>query len=96
MKKIFREEKGETLEVYMDNMIMKLGMEKLHTQHLHQVFKTFRQYNMRLNHENCSSSLRARKYLGFYLIERGIEANLDKCKVIIQMKAPTSNNDIKR
>lgn len=39
MNKIFQEEIREILEVYMDDMIVKSGVENFHTHHLHWVFK---------------------------------------------------------
>lgn len=49
MNKVFKEEIGETLEVYIDNIIVKSNEEGLHDQHFSQVFQRVRQYNMRLN-----------------------------------------------
>lgn len=46
-------------------------------------------YNMKLNSMKCTFRLRADKFLGFYLTERGIEAIPDKCEVVVQMSAPT-------
>jgi len=43
---------------------------------------------MRLNPEKCTFRVKAGKFLGFYLTERGIEANLDKCRVILEMEPP--------
>ncbi|MCI33348.1 retrotransposon protein putative Ty3-gypsy subclass, partial [Trifolium medium] len=45
---------------------------------------------MRLNPEKCTFGIKAGKFLGFYLTERGIEANPDKCDAIIQMETPSS------
>lgn len=47
--KISQKEVGETLEVYMANMIMKSSKKGLHAQHLYKVFKRTRRYNMRIN-----------------------------------------------
>lgn len=96
MKKFFQEEIREALEVYMDNIIVKSSVDTLHTQHLHQVFERVRQYNMRLNPEKCTFAVRSRKFIGFYLMERGIEVNPEKCEVVIFIKAPTSKKDIQR
>ncbi|MCI56669.1 retrotransposon protein putative Ty1-copia subclass, partial [Trifolium medium] len=49
---------------------------------------------MRLNPEKCTFGIKAGKFLGFYLTERGIEANPDKCNAIIQMETPTSKERI--
>jgi len=36
------------------------------------------------------------KFLGFMLTQRGVEANLEKCKVIIEMRSPTNIKEIQR
>lgn len=51
---------------------------------------------MRFNLEKCTFFVRDGKFLGFYLTERGIEDNPNKCEVVIQMKAPTSNKNIQK
>ena len=56
------------LEVYVDDMIVKSQQEVDHTTHLKRVFDP----------EKCTFGVKADKFLGFYLTERGIEANPDK------------------
>jgi hypothetical protein len=74
------------LEVYIDDMIVKSAEESQHRHHLEAVFTRVRQYNMRLNQEKCTFPVKAGKFLGFYLTERGIEANLEKCRVVREME----------
>ncbi|GAU46452.1 hypothetical protein TSUD_402190 [Trifolium subterraneum] len=90
MNKVFREEIGDMLEVYMDDMIVKSHEEVDHTIHLQKVFEQARKFNMRFNPEKCTFGIRAGKFLGFYLTERGIEANPDKCRAFTEF--PTSND----
>jgi len=40
--------------------------------------------------------MEARKFLGFMLTERGIEANPDKCAAIIAMRSPTSVKEVQQ
>lgn len=49
---------------------------------------------MRLNSEKCTFIVRVGKFLCFYLTERDIEANTDKCKAVIKMGAPTTKKEI--
>lgn len=75
MNKVFKEEIGETLEVYMDDMIVKSSEYELHDPHLNRIFQRVWQYNMRLNLEECTFRVIDGKFLSFYLEERGIKAN---------------------
>ncbi|GAU10075.1 hypothetical protein TSUD_423040, partial [Trifolium subterraneum] len=80
MNKVFHNEIGDMLEVYIDDMIVKSEEEIDHTVHLKRVFDQARKFNMRFNPEKCTFGVKAGKFLGFYLTERGIEANPDKCR----------------
>ncbi|KAM1285033.1 hypothetical protein ACFX2J_027653 [Malus domestica] len=49
---------------------------------------------MRLNPNKCAFGVGSGKFLGFMISQRGIEANLEKIKVIIDMKEPVTSKDI--
>ncbi|GAU45421.1 hypothetical protein TSUD_182900 [Trifolium subterraneum] len=94
MNKVFHNEIGDMLEVYMDNMIVKSEKEIDHTVHLKRVFDQARKYNMRFNPEKCTFGVKAGKFLGFYLTERGIEVNPDKCRAFFDYPTPKSKKSI--
>lgn len=80
-KCLFQSNDTTMLEVYMDDMIVKSEQEVDHVIHLKKVFEQTQKYNMRLNPKKCTFVVWARKFLDFYRIERGIEANSDECWV---------------
>lgn len=94
MHKVFLEEIGKTLEVFMEDMIVKFNQEEIHDPHFQRVFKRVLQYNMRLNPKKNIPKLRVGKFLGFYLTKRGIKANPYKCKAMVQMGVPTSKKEV--
>ena len=49
---------------------------------------------MCLNPEKCTFEVKAGKFLGFYLTEKGIEANPDKCRAVLEMEPPSSTERI--
>ncbi|XP_058733219.1 uncharacterized protein LOC131604820 [Vicia villosa] len=49
---------------------------------------------MRFNPEKCTFGVRAGKFLGFYLTERGIEANLNKCRAFSGLPTPNLKKSI--
>ena len=57
---------------------------------LRETFDTLRSYNMKLNPRKCAFRVTAGKFLGFMVSQRGIEANPDKIRAIIEMK-PSRN-----
>ena len=81
---------GDVLEVHMDDIIVKSQQEVDHATHLKRVLEQTRKYNMRLNPEKCMFGVQAGKFLGFYLTERGIEADQDKCQAFTQLPTPHS------
>ena len=85
MNKVFRDEIGDMLEVYMDNIIVKYRTKTDHAAHLKRVFAQARQCKMRFNPEKCTFGVKEGEFLGFYLTDRGIEANPDKCRAFSKL-----------
>lgn len=49
---------------------------------------------MRLYPANCCLKVQAEKFIGFILTRRGIEFNLEKCQAVIDMRIPTSMEEV--
>ncbi|RDX72162.1 hypothetical protein CR513_48397, partial [Mucuna pruriens] len=88
MDKIFREIIGINIEVYVDDMVVKSTEAAGHCEALERVFSILRKHQLRLNPEKYSIGVHTGKFLGFMLTKRGIEANLDKCQAVINMRSP--------
>ena len=61
---------------------------------LRETFDTLRFYNMKLNPDKCVFRVTVGKFLGFMLSQRGIEANLDKIRAIIEMAPPKNVKEV--
>ena len=61
---------------------------------LQETFDTLRQYNMKLNPSKCAFGVSLGKFLGFMVSHRGIEANPEKIKAILDMKSPQSIKEV--
>ena len=57
-------------------------------ENLKEIFSTLRKYNMKLNPAKCVFAVALGKFLGFMVSQRGIEANPDKEKAIIEVESP--------
>ena len=67
-------------------------LAELHIAHLAESFQILKKYNMKLNPAKCAFEVSARKFLGFIVNNRGIEANPDKIAAAIKHKrSPTPN-----
>ena len=84
------------MKVYIDDMLVKSIKAKLHITHLAEAFQVLKSYNMKLNPAKCAFEVSAGKFLGFKVNNRGIEANPDKIKVMLDMLPPSNTKDIQR
>ena len=66
-------------------MLVKSRREDDHLENLRETFDTLRSYNMKLNPSKCAFEVMEKKFLGFKVSQRGIEANPDKIQAIIEM-----------
>ena len=55
---------------------------------LEETFGTLRSYNMKLNPSKCTFGVTTGKFLGFMVSQRGIEANPDKIRAIVEIPPP--------
>nr|KYP32048.1 Retrovirus-related Pol polyprotein from transposon opus [Cajanus cajan] len=84
MDKVFHQQIGRNMEVYVDDMVVKTTSATDHASDLAEVFAQVRKHNMSLNPEKCVFGVQGGKFLGFMITSRGIEANPEKCKAIIK------------
>ncbi|XP_072090422.1 uncharacterized protein [Arachis hypogaea] len=96
MNKVFENQIGRNIEVYVDDMVAKTMAGNSHIHDLAEIFAQIRRYNMRLNPEKCAFGIRGGKFLGFILTSRGIEANPEKCQAILDMQSPKTIKDVQR
>ena len=75
---MFAEQVGETMEVYINNMLVKSKLIVDHVLDLDLMFQVLRKYQMKLNPLNCAFGVASGKFLGFMVNQRGIEANPEK------------------
>ena len=62
---MFRDLIGKTMEVYMDDMLVKSRMVGDHVEHLRQMFNVLRKYQMELNPLKYAFEVGSSKFLGF-------------------------------
>ncbi|KAM1960947.1 hypothetical protein ACFX16_021450 [Malus domestica] len=91
---MFAEQIGKSMEVYVDDMLVKRKHADQHITNLSETFTILKRYRMRLNPNKCAFDVGFGKFLGFMISQRGIEANLEKIKAILNMKEPITSKDI--
>ncbi|XP_074324151.1 uncharacterized protein LOC141661067 [Apium graveolens] len=87
---MFKNQIGRTMEVYVDDMLVKSEVTSDHIKHLTEMFNILRRFRMKLNPQKCVFGVESGKFLGFIVNHRGIEANPAKIKALLDMKSPTN------
>ena len=75
-------------------MLVKSRREEDYLNNLEETFDTLRSYNMKLNLSNCAFRVMAGKFLRFMMSQRGIKANPDKIRAIIEMTPPRNVKEV--
>ena len=65
VNKMFSNQIGRNMEVYVDDMLIKSKEELTHLDDLRETFATLRQYQMKLNPSKCAFGVASGKFLGF-------------------------------
>ena len=72
--KLFKQQIGKSVELYIDDKITKSPTTDQHPEDLCQTFQVIRENRMRLNPAKCTFRVAAGKFLSFIVHERGIKA----------------------
>ena len=96
MTKIFKPLIGHTVEVYIDDIIVKIKTKDEHDQHLEEVLRLLSKYDMKLNPSKCAFRVSASNFLGFMITQMRIEVNPDQIKVVMETSAPSSKKELQR
>ena len=75
---MFKDLIGKTVEVYIDDMVVKTKESGRHARDLVEVFDILRQHKLCLNAKKCSFGVGLGKFLGYMITTRGIEVNPDQ------------------
>ncbi|CAL2258020.1 unnamed protein product [Prunus armeniaca] len=94
VNKIFKEQIGRTMEVYVDDMLVKTPKRADHLKNLTEAFSLLRQYCMKLNPSKCTFGVLSGRFLGYLVTQRGIEAHPHQIKAILEMKSPSTVKEI--
>ena len=94
MTKMFEPQLDRSIEVYVDDMVVKSKVVSEHVEDLTNIFGILREHNLRLNASKCSFGVGSRKFLGYMVTHRGIEVNPDQIKAINSLQPPRNPKEI--
>lgn len=78
---MFAELIDRTMEVYVNDMLVKSLKAMDHVIHLDNIFQILRKYRMKLNPLKCAIEVVLGQFLGYIINQRSIEANPKKIKL---------------
>ena len=94
MTRMFREKIGCTVEVYIDDMVVKSKQEAWHVEDLQGVFEVLWQHKLRLNAEKCTFGMGAGKFLGYLITNQGIEVKPDQIEAMNRLRLPSNPKEV--
>lgn len=72
MTRMFKPQLGKSIEIYVDDMVVKSKVVFEHLGDLGSTFGVLRKHKLRLNVSKCSSGVGSGKFLGYMVTHRGI------------------------
>ena len=94
--KLFKDQIGKTIEIYIDDMVMKCKLYQNHLEDLTETFRILRLHKLRLNASKCVFGVSSGKFLGFMVSHRNIKVNLDQIKAVHDLKAPQTHKEVQQ
>ena len=77
MTRMFEPQLGKSIEIYIDDMVIKSKLESEHINDLGNIFEILRRHKLRLNTFKCSFGVGSGKFLGYMVTYHGIRVNFD-------------------
>lgn len=94
MNTLFQNQIVKTMEVYVNDMLVKSLKASKHVADLNEAFSILRQNGMSLNPTKCAFGVKWEKFMGFMVTQKRIEANSKKIQALVNMKSPTKPNEV--
>jgi hypothetical protein len=96
MHKAFGDLIRDLIEVYVDDIVVKIKSRASLLDNLILVFDRLHSMHTKLNPDKFLFGVTTGKLLGFLVSHQGIEANPEKIKTIEAMRPPTSIKDVQK
>ena len=94
MTRISEPRLGKTIEIYIDDMVIKSKAESEHGSDLENIFDILRKHKLRLNASKSSFGVGSSKFLGYMVTHHGIEVNPDQIKAINNLQPPRNPKEV--
>jgi len=96
MIRMFEPQLGKSMEVYIDDMVVKSKVVFEHVGDLGNIFEILRKHKLRLNASKCSFGVRSDKFLGYTVTHRRLEVNPNQINVINSLQLPRNPKEVQK
>ena len=96
MTKMFEPPLGKSIEVYLNDMVVKSKVVSQHVGDLTNIFGTMRKHKLHLNASKCLFGVSSGKFLGYMVTHKGIEVNPDQMKAINNLQPPRNPKEVQK
>ena len=96
MTRMFEPQLGKSIEVYIDDMVVKSKVVSEHVGDLGNIFEILRKHKLHLNISKCSFSVGLGKFLGYMVTHRGMEFNPNQIKAINSLQLPRNPKKVQK
>ena len=96
MIRMFELQLVKSIEVYINDMVVKSQVVFEHVRDLGDIFEMLRKHKLRLNASKCSFGLGSAKFLGYMVTHKGIEVNPNQIKVVSSLQPPQNPKEVQK
>ena len=96
MTKMFEPQLGRSIEVYIDDMVVKSKIVFEHVENLTNIFEILRKHKLHLIASKCLFGVGLGKFLGYMVTHQGIKVNLDQIKAINSLQPPRNPKEVQK
>ena len=94
MTRMFEPQLGKSIEVYIDDTVVKSKVVSKHMGDLGNIFKILRKHKLCLNASRCSFGVGSSKFPGYMVTHHGIEVNTDQVKAINSLQPLRNSKEV--
>jgi hypothetical protein len=94
MNYIFHELIGKTVEIYIDDVMIKSLDHESHLDDVRKTLECTRKHGLKMNPNKCAFGVSAGEFLRFLVHERGIEVGKKGMKAIDEVVPPTNLKEV--
>ena len=91
---MFGPQLGKSIEIYVDDMVVKSKVVSEHLEDLGSTFNVLRKHKLCLNTSKCSFGMGSGKFLGYMVTHKGIKVNPDQIKTINDLKPLRNTKEV--